>query len=195
MGVVLFIILIAGVSYAWFTWTSTNVNIQGTTECFNVNYSHGQVIDNASVILFDENKIISNNKVTVKNGMAMADVTAYMDSNCNIAANIELILDVTDLNNAYISGQSVGAFKYVLASYDPSVYTDVTVTSLNGTQLDIVKKDSITSTGSITLVDEVLTSTKKGYIILFYVDGDLAMNDAEYSTFSATISGVATQTE
>ena len=195
LGIIIFISLIVGLSYAWFTWRSSNVNISGNTECFDVHYTNGQDIVNASTILFDESTIINNNKITIKDGMALTDVTAYVNSGCNIFANLEIILNVTDLNSAFIDGDSVGAFKYVLTRYDPSVYSDITTTALNGQSFDIIKTGSITSTGEMTLVDEALATTEQGYLIIFYIDGDLAMNDAQYSTFSATITGIATQYE
>ena len=135
-----------------------------------------------------------NNKITIKNGMAITDVTAYIDSSCNISGNIEITLNVQNLNDAYIYNDSVGAFKYVLASYDPSVYSEITTTALNGQKFDIIKNESITDIREITLVNEALSTTEKGYLLIFYIDGDLAMNDAQYSTFTATIKGVATQT-
>lgn len=195
VGVILFILLIAGISYAWFTWKSGNVTISGTTECFTINYTNGQTLTNASAILFDESKIISDDKITIKNGMAITDVTVYIDSSCDIPANIEITLDVTELNYAYITGDSIGAFKYALASYDPATYSDITTSALNGIEFDIIKNESITDLGEITLVDEALSTTETGYLLIFYVDGDLAMNDAQHSTFTATITGVATQTE
>ena len=195
IGIVLFIGLIAGMSYAFITWRSSNVGISGTGECFNVNYTKGQEITNESVILFDESSIINNNKITIRNGMALTDVTAYLDSACNITSDIDISLNVTNINNAFISGNSIGAFKYVVASYDPSTYSNITTTALNGTSFDILKTGSITSLGEISLVSNSLSNTKKGYLIIFYVDGDLAMNDAQNTTFTATITGTAMQTD
>ena len=52
VGIVLFIILIAGVTYAAFVWRSENINISGSSECFTINYVPGPMITNANVILF-----------------------------------------------------------------------------------------------------------------------------------------------
>ena len=38
IGIVLFVILIAGFTFAWFTWESSRINISGNTACFNINY-------------------------------------------------------------------------------------------------------------------------------------------------------------
>lgn len=53
--------------------------------------------------------------------------------------------------------------------------------------------DSITSTEPISLVAEDLSNTQKGYLIIFYVDGDMAQNDAGDSEFSGAIEAIATQ--
>ena len=44
IGVIIFIICVAGLTYAWFTWTSTNTTIQGDSGCFTIQYTNGQAI-------------------------------------------------------------------------------------------------------------------------------------------------------
>ena len=193
LGVIMFVLLISGISYAWITWTSENINISGTSECFTINYTKGQSINNESAILFDENKIINNNKITIKNGMVITNVTTSIDSNCTIPSNLTINLTINNLNNAYINGNSVGAFKYVVASYDPNTYTTISANALNEISFDIIKSESITSTDETILVEEPLSTNTKGYLIIFYIDGNLAHNDAANSVFSATIEGTATQ--
>ena len=195
LGIIFFIALIAGVSYAWITWDSSNTGISGITECMKVNYTNGGNIDNANVLLFDEDDIIADNKITIKNGMAITNVTAQLSNSCTLSANFDLKMNVTSLNKAFISGNSIGAFKYVLASYDPNTYTNITTSALNGQSFTILKNESITNTGEISLIFEKLSSIKKGYMVILYIDGDLAMNDAQDSAFSATIKGTSTSTE
>lgn len=194
MGILLFIGLIAGLTYAYITWRSNDVIVSGNTECFNILYTKGKTITNENVILFDKNKIINGSNITIKNGMALTNVTAYIDNSCNVTAKLNISLNVTDLNPAYISGNSIGAFKYVLASYDPTLYTDIDTQSLVGESFEILTQGSITDNGEINLGDQSLTKTEKGFLLIFYIDGDLAMNDAANSTFTATISGTAIQT-
>lgn len=196
VGILLFIILIAGVTYAAFVWRSENINISGTSECFTINYVPGPTINNESVILFDESSIISNNTITVKNGMAVTGMAIGIDSRCSVSGIITVNLKPDNLNPAFTSsGQSTGAFKYAIASYDPSVYSTISVSALANKTFNIIKSGSITDTSQITLLNEELSNVSNGYLIIFYVDGDLAMNDAQDSTFSATITGIATQTE
>lgn len=196
VGVLLFIMLIAGVTYAAFAWRSENIDISGVSECFTINYVPGPSITDESVILFDENSIIIDDTITIKNGMAVTGMAVGIDSNCSILGKITITLKPTTLNNAFTSsGQSTGAFKYVVASYDPSVYSDISVNTLLNSSFDIVERGSIIDTSQLTLIEEDLSSTSQGYLFIFYVDGDLAQNDAQDSTFSATLNGVATQTE
>ena len=44
VGVLAFIALVAGLTYAWFTWVSGNTIIAGTSDCFNITYANGQAI-------------------------------------------------------------------------------------------------------------------------------------------------------
>ena len=192
----LFVLAITGITYAAFTWRSSDVSISGNTECFTINYNPGPTVVDADVLLFDESKIISNNTITIKNGMALTSLAAGIDSDCNINGKLTVTMAINTLNDAYTdNGECTGAFKYVLASYDPATYNTISVNDLKDKTFDIVETGSITSTSSITLIDENMSNELKGYLIIFYVDGDLAQNDASDSTFSATITGVVTQTE
>lgn len=195
LGILLFSSLIVEITYAFFTWRSNDVNISGSSECFTVNYTKGPNISNESVILFDESMIISTNQITIKNGMALTGVSVALDSSCNISGNLTISLTTSNINSAYITGNSQNAFKYVVASYDPSVYTTISTSSLDGQTFEILKTGSITSTDKITLVSESLSTTTKGYLVVFYVDGNLANNDAGNTTFSAAIDAVVTQVE
>ena len=42
IGVFTIIFVVAGATYAWYTWKSSNTNIQGTLGCFDIDYSYIQ---------------------------------------------------------------------------------------------------------------------------------------------------------
>lgn len=193
LSVIMIVLGTVGVTYAVVIWNSRNIKITGSTECLDVYYTKGEAFANANTILFDEKKIISGNKLTIKEGMAFTNVTAYLDSNCNIKANLVINMNVTSLDTAYINGNSVGAFKYAVVSYDPTVYTTISFDTLSGNSFDIVEKGSINSTGVTTLADTPLTTTNSGYLVVLYIDGDLANNDVGETTFNATIDAAAVQ--
>ena len=205
IGVILFSLLTAGITYAWYTWRSNNIDIAGSSTCFTINNTKGpnitQTVSDTGLILIDESTIISGEKMIIRNkmyGMAYTNVEASIDSSCTIPGNLSIDLTIDSLNTAFISGNSIGALKYIVASYDTqngSIISNIQMGDLDDSEFDIIKKGSITSTSSVALVTEELSTTAKGYLIVFYVDGDLANNDAgnTTTTFKGTISATATQ--
>lgn len=195
LGILLFIGLVAGFSYAYYVGSVSNNAIQGNA-CFDINYTKGGSISNTSVLLFDEGDIIKNNTITIKNGMAITSVGAGIKTGCNIDAYLTINLTATVLDDAYISGDSVGAFKYVVAEYSSNTYPTVSISTLSGKTFNIVKKGSITSTNKESIYNANLSvGSQNSYLIIFYIDGNLANNNAGNKSFSATIEGVATQGE
>lgn len=196
LGVILFLVLVAGFTYAWFTWQSSNITISGNSECFNINYNKGQNITGSNLKLFDEAKIIKNNTITVETGMAITNLSAGIDSNCSINGILTVNLNVSTLDTSYTaSGNSNGALKYVIAEYSSSTYPSVTTDLLKGKSFSIIKNGSITSTGVSTIHTIPLISgeAKKEYLVIFYIDGDIAQNDAQNKSFSANIEAVVEQ--
>ena len=197
LGVTLFVFLVAGFTYAALTWRSNNITINGSTECLDIDYTKGQDITGGNLLLLDKSKIISNNKITITNGMVLSNLTAKIKSSCTIDGYLTLNLKVTSLNSAFTSsGNSTGGLNYALVSYDPATYSTVDITTLNGKSFDIIGTGAITSTSTIKLKDVQLSKDSTvAYIVIFYLDGDLTNNDAVNTTsnFKATIEGTITQ--
>lgn len=197
LGVTLFVLLVAGFTYAALTWRSNNITINGSTECLDIDYTKGQDITGGNLLLLYKSKIISNNKITITNGMVLSNLTAKIKSSCTIDGYLTLNLKVTSLNSAFTSsGNSTGGLNYALVSYDPETYSTVDVTTLNGKTFDIIGTGAITSTSTIKLKDVQLSKNSTvAYIVIFYLDGDLTNNDAVNTTsnFKATLEGTITQ--
>lgn len=197
LGVTLFVFLVAGFTYAALTWRSNNITINGSTECLDIDYTKGQDITGGNLLLLDKSKIISNNKITITNGMVLSNLTAKIKSSCTIDGYLTLNLKVTSLNSAFTSsGNSTGGLNYALVSYDPATYSTVDITTLNGKAFDIIGTGAITSTSTIKLKDVQLSKDSTvAYIVIFYLDGDLTNNDAVNTTsnFKATLEGTITQ--
>ena len=193
LGVLLFLLLAVGITYAVLAWKSSNISILGNAECLDINYVKGNNISD-EILLFDESQIINNNKITIKNGMGLTNVTAGIKSNCTIDGYITINLNVSSLNSTFTSsGTSNGALKYVLASYDPSTYTTVNTTTLNNISFNILEKGSITQTGIIKIHEEQLSNIKtKGYLLILYIDGDLVTNYTG-DNITASLEAVVTQ--
>ena len=198
LGVILFALLIAGFTYANLTWNSKSIVISGKSNCLEVESVKGSDITGGNLLLQDERIIISDGKITIKNGMIVTNVTAKIKSTCSLEGYMTLNLNVTNLSSAFTSnGNSTGALKYVLASYDPSTYSTISTTALNDKTFNIVNTGSITSTGTIKLREEYLSKTQtKAYLIIFYIDGDLASNDAgsNSTNFKSNLEAIVTQT-
>ena len=197
IGIVLFIALLAGLSYAYYELYTENKNaVSGTVGCFSVDYAKGNNI-NGDLILFDESKIINNNNITIKEGMQLTYVNAKIKEECTIDGYLNINLNVRALKEGFISGNSIGALKYVIAKYSPNTYTNPTISTLKDQTFEITKSGSITSKGELTILSENLShTTTNGYLIIFYIDGNLASNDIASNTesnFSATISAIANQ--
>ena len=194
IGIILFIVLISGFSYAYYSSVATDTSsVKGTAGCFVVDHVKGNDVT-GNVILFDENKIITNNNITVKDGMQLTYVTAGINNACTIDGYMIMKMNVKTLNSAFITGESKGAFKYAIAKYSPTTYTSPSISTLKNKSFEIIKTASITSTGEQTILTKQLPhSTKDGYLIIFYIDGDKAFNDAGNTSFSATITAEASQ--
>ena len=203
LGIVLFVLLIAGFTYAALTWRSSNIVISGNTECLDIESTKGSDITGEELLLLDESSIISDNKITIKEGMVVTNVTAKIKSGCTIDAYMTLNLNVTSLNSAFTSsGNSTGALKYVVATYDPTTYPTVNASTLKDKSFDMDKNGNIVSTGSITSTGtikirekQLSTSETVSYLIIFYIDGDLANNDAAGTSnnFTTSITAEVTQ--
>ena len=194
IGIILFIVLISGFSYAYYSSVATDTSsVKGTAGCFVVDHVKGNNVT-GNVILFDESKIITNNNITVKDGMQLTYVTAGINNACTIDGYMIMKMNVKTLNSAFITGESKGAFKYAIAKYSPTTYTSPSISTLKNKSFEIIKTASITSTGEQTILTKQLPhSTKDGYLIIFYIDGDKAFNDAGNTSFSATITAEASQ--
>ena len=197
LGVILFIILVAGFTYAALTWRSSNITITGASECLEVDSVKGSNITGSDLLLLDENQIINNNRITITSGMVVTNITAKLKSSCTLDGYLTINLKTTTLNSGFTSsGNSTGALKYVLTSYDPSTYTTINTSALNGKTFDILTTGSITSTGTLKIKEAQLSKdTTLAYLVIFYIDGDKANNDigSNSTNFKTSIEGSGTQ--
>ena len=196
LGVVLFILLVSGLTYAILSWRSSNITIAGNSECLEVDSVKGSDITGSDLLLLDSG-VINNNQITITTGMVVTNINAKIKSSCTIDGYLTINLNTTTLNSGFTSsGNSTGALKYVLASYDPSTYTTVSTSALNGKSFDIVKAGEITSTGTLKIKETQLSKdTTLAYLVIFYIDGEKANNDIGSSStnFKTSIEATVTQ--
>ena len=197
LGIILFILLISGLTYAILNWRSSNITITGTSECLEVDSVKGSNITGSDLLLLDESQVVNSNQITIRAGMVVTNITAKLKSSCTLDGYLTINLKTTTLNSGFTSsGNSTGALKYVLASYDPSTYTTISTSALNGKRFDIVTTGSITSTGTLKIKEAQLSKdTTLAYLVIFYIDGDKANNDigSNSTNFKTSIEATVTQ--
>ena len=193
LGVTLFILIGTGITYAALTWATNPINIGLTSGCFEINYTPGGAINNANVEVMDESALINGSKFTITEGIALTYANIGIKSTCSIEGYGSLYLNVTNLSNAFSTGSSKGSLKYAILNNTSSVSTP-SVSSLKGQSFDIVKKGTITSTGTINILNKQLSNTSQNkYLIVFYIDGSLIGNDVVGASFAGNISADAHQ--
>ena len=169
LGIILFILLISGLTYAILNWRSSNITIAGNSECLEVDSVKGSNITGSDLLLLDSG-VVNNNQITITTGMVVTNITAKLKSSCTLDGYLTINLKTTTLNSGFTSsGNSTGALKYVLTSYDPSTYTTISTSALNGKRFDIVTTGSITSTGTLKIKEAQLSKdTTLAYLVIFY---------------------------
>ena len=195
LGVILLIIVISGITYAILTWQSGNINIGINTNCFTIDYTKGNNIS-GSLKLINEEDLISNGKFTIKEGVGVSGVNIGIKSTCSIEGYGNILLNITNISNAFTTGSSKGALKYVVLKNTSTITdpTQISTTSLLNQSFDIEKKGSITTSDTLKLLTKQLSNTELyKYIIVIYVDNNLAGNDVTSATFQGNISAEATQ--
>ena len=194
LGVAVFILIGSGLTYAALTWATSNpINIGLTSGCFEINYTPGGAINNANVEVMNESTLISNNKFTITEGIALTYANIGIKSTCSIEGYGSLYLNVTSLSSAFTTGESKGSLKYAILN-NTSSSTTLTVAGLKGQSFDIVKKGTITSTGTVNILNKKLSNTVQNkYLIVFYIDGSKIGNDVIGASFAGNISADAHQ--
>ena len=194
LGVSLFILIGSGLTYAGLMWATSNpINIGLTSGCFEINYTPGGAINNANVEVMDESTLINGSKFTITDGIALTYANIGIKSTCTIEGYGSLYLNVTNLSNAFTTGSSKGSLKYAILNNTSSVSTP-SVSSLKGQSFDIVKKGTITSTGTVNILNKQLSNTSQNkYLIVFYIDGSKIGNDVVGASFNGNISADAHQ--
>ena len=194
LGVSLFILIGSGLTYAGLMWATSNpINIGLTSGCFEINYTPGGAINNANVEVMNESTLISNNKFTITEGIALTYANIGIKSTCSIEGYGSLYLNVTSLSSAFTTGSSKGSLKYAILN-NTSSSTTLTVAGLKGQSFDIVKTGIITSTGTVNILTKQLSNTSQyKYLIVFYIDGSKIGNDVIGASFAGNISADAHQ--
>lgn len=196
IGVMLFITLISGFTYAWFTWISPTINISGNTSCLNINYTEGNVVTD-DLLLVDATKLLTDEQLTIKKGMAVTNLNAGKDSKC-IKVNAKLVIELESNipTDYYVSGSNEGALNYAIVSYNPTTVTNISSIALDGQSFNLISNGSITASGKEVIYegDFAVDGTSQNYLIIFYLDGNKINGDINNQLIDISIKAWAVQT-
>lgn len=169
-GIILFIVLVAGVTYAWASWQSDDIKIKGTADCFDIDYGISQQIGSASI------KKSLDMAESYTEGLS-ARVTLALKTGCNVTGTGTLYL------NTNTSGTSdnilEGALKY---------------TVLVGDSTTPVSEGIINTQEKITLLEDIdiSSTTATTYTVYVWLDGKVADNSYANLTYNGYISAEVT---
>lgn len=168
-GIISFGFMLVGGTFAFlsFAATVTNASYNGTTTCFDLDYSSGQAITGT---MFQSS--------TPQGGLT-GSVTMNIKSNCNVNGTGTITLNVGSETGSLLLSE--GALKY--AVYDSA-------------NANVLASGAITGTGNKDLYTGFdLSKTATTYHIYVWLDGNIADNDYVNLPFSGYIHASAIQTE
>lgn len=99
-GVIVFILLISGITYAAYTWAATGDNIGAEAICFNIDYTKGADIGS------NENKEKLNIGKVYTDGLSTT-VKMKINSNCNITGKGTIYLNTSEETSDYLIDNSM----------------------------------------------------------------------------------------
>ena len=167
IGVIAFIAVIAGATYAWFTWTSSPDKLwRMQTGCFDIVYAKGTDISGS---------LVPSSNYT---GGKSTSVTININTKCTITGKATLKLTTNATATATAIPLTAGAVKWAVYK---SGATDALATG------------TVTATGTIDLAQVGSTTTATTYDFYVWLDGTIADNTYVGKTYSGSISATATQ--
>lgn len=168
LGIILFVLLVAGATYAYITWTSEPIKNVVNSKCFDIYYTKGTDITGS---------IMPSNDYT--NGLSTS-IKFNINSSCDIDATGKLYLTTLDTTSSNLYREGLLNYQLLIGN---------TVTDVKG---------SITSSGEIVLdLGELTkaTSASTSYTLYVWVDNNLVVNSDVNSVYYGNIRAETIQHE
>lgn len=186
IGVIMFIVIIAGITYAWFVWQSDPTAIGGTTTFFDVDYISGAAINNSDLA-----------SSINKSGGASTEVVLKKKSG-SIGGVATLTLNITTLTQSAQSLAEYGSVDFSAIKWE--VYRSTNSTSPYTYSNSPISSGSLqgkgTTTGtSINLFEnETLSDNNVAYKVYIWADSELSTNGYIGTNLVSYITATAVQT-
>ena len=173
LGIIAFIALAAGATYAWLTWRSNNIIIAGSSECFDVIYYRKDLgtQQNPAKIKFQESYVGAPD---------YAEVGLSLDPSCSTIAGKGSIYLTTNVSTS--NSILTGGLYYTLVSVKNNVET-------------FIKEGPITTTGDILLQDNIFvnsSTTDTRYRVYIWINGALEDGQGHYVADNTYVGGTYT---
>lgn len=188
VGIIAFIALIAGLTYAYFAWASSNTSVSTTSKCFTINYTNGTNIGSGS------GSPTGLSMSTDYTGGLYTDVKMSISSSCSISGTGTISLTTSSFK--YSNGTSAVSLisggttlKYAVATITNN--TPSLITGCSGSITAISTKDLCT----FNLTSSSSTTDAQTYRVYVWVDGSNAGNSFSGVTYSGYISASAAQAQ
>lgn len=191
IGIIFGVLLVAGVTYAILTWTSSKINIGLSSGCFDIDYTKGGDIVGSlkPIVAYDY-----VGKKEIVDGMGLSYVNIGIKSTCNIEGSGTIYLNVSELSDVFKSKNNDGyPLRYWILK-NTSTESNISIDTLKGQSFDLLKAGAITTTGRIDLFTEKLSNKiLNKYLIVIFINNNYVSNDMMGATFNATIGAEAEQ--
>ncbi len=178
LGVIGFVALVAGATYAWLTWRSNNIIIAGSSKCFDINYTISREIGTAqepAKLRYFKSYNRDNRNQLVDNP-EYAEVSLSIDPSCT---------DIAGTGTIYLTTNSEGTSSEILAG---GLY--YTLTSVTNNVETVLKEGAITSASEIMLKNDInVTSSSNStlYRVYVWINGEIAGDTYLNKTYAGSI--------
>lgn len=193
VGVVFFVALIAGATFAWLTVvpTITNGTATGGTTNFIVEYTKGSNVTGLQIL--DSTTVATTSMTGVSTGKTT--VKAYRLAN-NADGNLTIKL-ITTSSNALVGAS--GPLRYAVCS-GACTLTGNAATSVTSSTTGLLAKGTVTSTTQNLVVSDGIATSEKSYDVYLWLDqatiygnSDTYLPNGAGLTYSGYISASAVQ--
>lgn len=159
LGVILFIILIVGITYAYITWTSDKINYNVSSKCFNVYYEKGTDITGMIMPSDDySGGLYTSMKMDIK-------------SSCNINASGKIYLNTLDTTSSNLYREGLLNYSVLKGT---TVVSSGSITSAGEIGIDI---------GTLNKSTSAITS----YTVYVWIDNNIVQNSDVNSNYYGSI--------
>lgn len=166
--IVIIIISVVGITYAFITWTSDKINTAGNSECFEVFYAKGTDIGSDQSI-----KTLTPSK-TYTGGLSTTVKMGFSSSCTNVNGKGIIILNTLNTTSSNLFRE--GLLNYVVLKNGTKL-TEGSITSTNPIEIDV---------GTLKKVSSI--SSADSYTVYVWLDYELVSNNDYASNYNGSIS-------